>query len=103
MTWDQIELFAEKASERDRSRQVQATNLHALAVGVGFSGDTKPLKALSERMSGRGKAPPAPAQPGGAQSELLRGMERLSQTGALRKQTHGAQRRRTVRKSEAGH
>ena len=46
MTWDQVQLFAEKAGDRLAGEVVSDANVMTMAIGAAF-GDSKPLKELA--------------------------------------------------------
>ena len=47
MTWDQIQLFSAKASERVGEEIIRGINTEAIAIGVAISGETEPVRRLA--------------------------------------------------------
>lgn len=89
MTWPELELACQKASERLRRDALEHANLAAIGVQVGFSGDLKPLKTLQRELGLRSS--------GGSQgsSDVGRAVAKLvndlGEAGAVRVK-HGANR-----------
>ena len=93
MTWDQIELFADKAGDRIKSDLMSSINSQAIALGVGFSGETKILRDLARELDvPYGGPSTAPASSAGR--DVGDAVRSFSEAGNVRVLSHGTNRRR---------
>lgn len=98
MTWDQLELFVNAATQRDKTEMVLHARLIALGTACGFSGDMKPLKNLARAAQGDDVRLASSASP----QEFLRGINEMLQPKNGENLSHGTGRRRARRKAARG-
>ena len=77
--------------------------LNALATSVGFSGDDKPIKALSRELESGGAGTVTPTDDNTAGRNLRDAVTKLSEQGGVRIVTHGSDTGRTVSNARRKH
>ncbi|MEE8164758.1 MAG: hypothetical protein V3T64_04250, partial [Myxococcota bacterium] len=102
MTWDQIELYAEKATKRHGTAMLMQAQMHAIGTSTGFSGDTKALDALARQVSGASSLEVTPGEPSES-STMGNQLAKLSQAAGVRIVKHGSNSRGTVDRAGSVH
>lgn len=92
MTWDQVQLFAEKASDRVGQEIIRGINTEAMAIGVAISGETEPVRKLAAALDLPYEAQPVARAE--SSDKLTQQFRDLASTGQVRVVGRGAEGRR---------
>ena len=96
MTWDQVQLFADKAGERVAQDLMATIGGTATSIGVALSGDTEPLKRMARELGTKFEIPVSSGADGDS-SKLTNVVRDLASTGQVRivrgPDSRGAERR----------